>query len=160
MIPDHVIVHTSQGFILSTETVCNDFTTPGVPPPSPCATSPGNNARGATCHFPFSYNGVAYSMCIRTVDRDGPWCSLTANYNVLPLWGYCTGREDDDVIISVQVTLDISGIPFESQWSSHKYIIYSFTWQLCVMIKTRFLQCLPSVRGTDRDNAAYYWPFL
>merc|ERR1711936_762973 len=38
---------------------------------TPCTTT-----TGATCQFPFRYNGVVYSQCA-TVDQPGPWCSTT-----------------------------------------------------------------------------------
>merc|ERR1711933_404219 len=38
---------------------------------TPCATT-----TGATCQFPFRYNGVVYSQCA-TVDQPGPWCSTS-----------------------------------------------------------------------------------
>merc|ERR550517_2409559 len=38
---------------------------------TPCTTT-----GGATCQFPFRYNGVVYTECT-TVDQAGPWCSTS-----------------------------------------------------------------------------------
>lgn len=52
----------------------------------------GGNANGAKCKFPFIFDGDTYFNCI-TGYRDKPWCSSTANYDKLPIWGFCDDKE-------------------------------------------------------------------
>ena len=52
----------------------------------------GGNANGHKCVFPFIYNGDTYFNCIN-INKDKPWCSTTANYDKLPLWGYCIDEQ-------------------------------------------------------------------
>jgi hypothetical protein len=51
----------------------------------------GSNTNGSTvCTFPFIYKEKSYYECI-TQDRDNYWCSVTLNYDIDGLWGYCKG---------------------------------------------------------------------
>ncbi|XP_053103667.1 matrix metalloproteinase-9 [Hemicordylus capensis] len=48
------------------------------------------NAKGATCHFPFVFEGKSYSTCTAEGRQDGlTWCSTTANYDKDKLYGFC-----------------------------------------------------------------------
>jgi len=40
------------------------------------------------CVFPFIYQGKSQQGCI-TAGRALPWCSITSNYDIDGLWGYC-----------------------------------------------------------------------
>jgi hypothetical protein len=48
-------------------------------------TTCGGNACGATCHFPFTYNGEKYTKCT-SVGNDRPWCFTDST---MTLWGAC-----------------------------------------------------------------------
>uniref|UniRef100_A0AAX7U2W5 Matrix metalloproteinase-9 n=1 Tax=Astatotilapia calliptera TaxID=8154 RepID=A0AAX7U2W5_ASTCA len=48
------------------------------------------NANGATCHFPFSFEGKSYSTCTTQGRTDNlPWCSTTADYDKDKKYGFC-----------------------------------------------------------------------
>ncbi|XP_068768436.1 matrix metalloproteinase-9 [Struthio camelus] len=48
------------------------------------------NADGASCHFPFVFEGRSYSRCITEGRTDGlPWCATTANYDQDKKYGFC-----------------------------------------------------------------------
>ena len=55
----------------------------------------GGNVVGASCVFPFTYQGVQYNHCA-SVSEDGgagqPWCSTGTDGNgnyITDIWGYC-----------------------------------------------------------------------
>uniref|UniRef100_H2ZQ62 Fibronectin type-II domain-containing protein n=1 Tax=Ciona savignyi TaxID=51511 RepID=H2ZQ62_CIOSA len=52
----------------------------------------GGNANGASCSFPFIFNGNSYSECT-TVGRSDyrKWCSTTPNYDTDGKYGFCQG---------------------------------------------------------------------
>ena len=52
----------------------------------------GGNGNGEKCMFPFIYDGDTYFNCIN-INRDKPWCSITANYDKIPVWGYCNDEQ-------------------------------------------------------------------
>ena len=45
----------------------------------------GGDANGANCKFPFNHNGNEHKVCIRTADRQLPWCEVGDGNR----WGYC-----------------------------------------------------------------------
>lgn len=48
------------------------------------------NAEGASCHFPFQFEGKTYSSCTTVGRKDGlPWCSTTADYDQDKKYGFC-----------------------------------------------------------------------
>lgn len=48
------------------------------------------NAEGASCHFPFQFEGKTYSSCTTVGRKDGlPWCSITADYDQDKKYGFC-----------------------------------------------------------------------
>uniref|UniRef100_A0A8C1CRR2 Matrix metalloproteinase-9 n=1 Tax=Cyprinus carpio carpio TaxID=630221 RepID=A0A8C1CRR2_CYPCA len=48
------------------------------------------NAEGATCHFPFLFEGQSYSTCTTEGRTDGlPWCATTADYDKDKIFGFC-----------------------------------------------------------------------
>ncbi|NWX95254.1 MMP9 protein, partial [Nothoprocta ornata] len=48
------------------------------------------NAGGASCHFPFIFEGRSYSHCITEGRTDGlPWCATTASYDTDKRYGFC-----------------------------------------------------------------------
>uniref|UniRef100_A0A8C6ZAC3 Matrix metalloproteinase-9 n=1 Tax=Nothoprocta perdicaria TaxID=30464 RepID=A0A8C6ZAC3_NOTPE len=48
------------------------------------------NAGGASCHFPFVFEGRSYSRCITEGRTDGlPWCATTASYDADKRYGFC-----------------------------------------------------------------------
>ena len=54
-----------------------------------CASS-GGSARGAECHFPFTYKGETHPHCIKSNSRNGAsWCATTADFRADKLWGRC-----------------------------------------------------------------------
>ena len=48
----------------------------------------GGNADGATCVFPFHYNGTWHAECTKR-NHDRLWCATTANYDIHHKWGNC-----------------------------------------------------------------------
>ena len=55
----------------------------------------GGNVVGASCVFPFTYQGVQYNYCT-SISEDGgsgqPWCSTGTDGNgnyISDIWGYC-----------------------------------------------------------------------
>jgi len=57
------------------------------------------------CVFPFIYQGQSHSGCI-TSGRELPWCSITSNYDIDGLWGYCNQCA---VTCSSDCTLSLGG---------------------------------------------------
>lgn len=51
----------------------------------------GGNGDHKKCVFPFLFEGSSYFDCISSssMKRDKPWCSVTGNYDKMPIWGYC-----------------------------------------------------------------------
>ncbi|XP_071968104.1 matrix metalloproteinase-9 [Engystomops pustulosus] len=48
------------------------------------------NADGATCHFPFVFDGQEYNSCTSNGRSDGHiWCSTTPNFDVDQKFGFC-----------------------------------------------------------------------
>ncbi|XP_063003578.1 matrix metalloproteinase-9 [Elgaria multicarinata webbii] len=48
------------------------------------------NADGASCHFPFVFEGRSYSTCTAEGREDGlPWCATTASFDQDKLFGFC-----------------------------------------------------------------------
>ncbi|XP_032833281.1 72 kDa type IV collagenase [Petromyzon marinus] len=48
------------------------------------------NAEGATCHFPFLFEGVEYTGCTAKGRKDGMlWCSTTADFDTDAKYGFC-----------------------------------------------------------------------
>ncbi|XP_075773170.1 matrix metalloproteinase-9 [Pelodiscus sinensis] len=48
------------------------------------------NANGATCHFPFTFEGRSYSACTADGRSDGlPWCATTASFDQDKVYGFC-----------------------------------------------------------------------
>ncbi|XP_074643168.1 CUB and sushi domain-containing protein 3-like [Tubulanus polymorphus] len=48
----------------------------------------GGNDPGATCAFPFIFEGKSYSHCLPSAD-ERTWCATVTNYDSVPHWGYC-----------------------------------------------------------------------
>ena len=56
-----------------------------------CQTT-GGNVVGASCVFPFTYQGVQYNFCTFDGGSDQPWCSTGTDQNgnyITDIWGYC-----------------------------------------------------------------------
>ena len=58
-----------------------------------CLTTGGSDV-GATCVFPFTYQGVQYAFCPSDDGSDSgqPWCSTGTDDNgnyITDIWGYC-----------------------------------------------------------------------
>jgi hypothetical protein len=51
----------------------------------------GGNANGASCVFPFTYQGKTYDSCINDNNGCEMWCGTTANYDTDKKWGNCKG---------------------------------------------------------------------
>ena len=60
-----------------------------------CTHTTGGSAKGAKCHFPFTYKGVTYNTCTKK-DEKKLWCRTTADSNPKPKYGFCP----DDCICS------------------------------------------------------------
>lgn len=43
------------------------------------------------CVFPFIFNGIKYTTCTTSGPQgeNGAWCSITSNFDIDGLWGYC-----------------------------------------------------------------------
>lgn len=95
------------------------------------------NANGATCHFPFSFEGKSYSTCTTQGRTDNlPWCSTTADYDKDKKYGFCPSERKLDTVFSKanhmsQVT-QISGFAFVTCWllfSFHPNSSLHFWWK-------------------------------
>merc|ERR1712216_959137 len=51
-----------------------------------CKTT-GGNSNGATCAFPFTYDGVTHNKCISYGSQS--WCATSLDYEQDGFWGYC-----------------------------------------------------------------------
>ena len=51
----------------------------------------GGNAGGASCVFPFFYEGFIFGTCTKQ-DHDRLWCATTRYYDEDKLWGNCGGK--------------------------------------------------------------------
>ena len=52
----------------------------------------GGNSNGASCSFPFVFNGDSYDDCTVVGRNDFiPWCSTTPNYDEDGKYGFCNG---------------------------------------------------------------------
>lgn len=70
--------------------MCPSTTT--IIPSTPCLTyTTGGNANGATCIFPFLYEGTARYQCIDTNNGGVLWCGTTPSYDRDRIWGNCAG---------------------------------------------------------------------
>ncbi|XP_056590497.1 LOW QUALITY PROTEIN: lymphocyte antigen 75 [Triplophysa dalaica] len=50
----------------------------------------GGNSNGASCEFPFFYNGTWHHSCLPGIgEKTLDWCSTTANYDEEEKWGNC-----------------------------------------------------------------------
>ena len=49
----------------------------------------GGNANGASCVFPFTFNGASFTECTDLENRGVKWCSTTPNYDANRQWGRC-----------------------------------------------------------------------
>ncbi|KAJ7332304.1 hypothetical protein JRQ81_014484 [Phrynocephalus forsythii] len=48
------------------------------------------NANGASCHFPFTFEGRSYSTCTTEGREDQlPWCATTPNFDQDKMYGFC-----------------------------------------------------------------------
>ncbi|KAH0619378.1 hypothetical protein JD844_019427 [Phrynosoma platyrhinos] len=53
------------------------------------------NANGASCHFPFVFEGQSYSTCTTAGRQDGlTWCATTANYDQDKTYGFCPNERE------------------------------------------------------------------
>ena len=53
------------------------------------------NAKGATCHFPFTFEGLSYSACTTDGRSDDMlWCSTTADYDTDRQFGFCPSESE------------------------------------------------------------------
>lgn len=53
------------------------------------------NAQGASCHFPFVFEGKSYSSCTADGRTDGlTWCATTASYDQDRLYGFCPSERE------------------------------------------------------------------
>ena len=98
-LPFHLdnIVPLSKRYITFTLVLCSDASWLSVIPLqrlyhtlsiSATATT-GGNAGGASCVFPFTYNGVSYTTCIIAYNGNTSWCATTNNYPSDQRWGNC-----------------------------------------------------------------------
>lgn len=67
---------------------------PRPPPPAVVPTRFGN-AGGASCHFPFTFDGRSYSACTTDGRSDDLlWCSTTADFDSDRLFGFCPSESE------------------------------------------------------------------
>lgn len=82
------------------------------------------NADGATCHFPFTFEGKSYTSCTTEGRTDNlPWCATTADYNKDKKYGFCPSERKHDKNNKPEVTHYVYEL-VKKNWNSSNYSFY------------------------------------